>query len=240
MLWISTTCMRETPLDIALESLGSLTRGVEIVDEGLHRIPAVSLLESFPYKYMIRLPQREINPASILEPVRQASVAVITERFELASEIGAEVVVDPGFVSSKSDLSHAKRQLARSCVDIIHAADEFGIRFLFRNMGKKEGNMVRYPEDINLITQIPLALDIGHAHVNGCLPKFLHEAASRCYYLYDCREFSEEHLEIGRGTIHFDQVAASMFANGARGIIDAPTFRAAHNSLIALRRFGIG
>jgi hypothetical protein len=35
---------------------------------------------------MIRLPQREINPASILEPVRQASVAVITERFELASE----------------------------------------------------------------------------------------------------------------------------------------------------------
>ncbi len=232
--------MRETPLDIALESLGSLTRGVEIVDEGLHRIPAVSLLESFPYKYMIRLPQREINPASILEPVRQASVAVITERFELASEIGAEVVVDPGFVSSKSDLSHAKRQLARSCVDIIHAADEFGIRFLFRNMGKKDGNMVRYPEDINLITQIPLALDIGHAHVNGCLPKFLHEAASRCYYLYDCREFSEEHLEIGRGTIHFDQVAASMFANGARGIIDAPTFRAAHNSLIALRRFGIG
>ncbi|KAF5086131.1 hypothetical protein DSECCO2_60570 [anaerobic digester metagenome] len=232
--------MRETPLDIALESLGSLTRGVEIVDEGLHRIPAVSLLESFPYKYMIRLPQREINPASILEPVRQASVAVITERFELASEIGAEVVVDPGFVSSKSDLSHAKRQLARSCVDIIHAADEFGIRFLFRNMGKKEGNMVRYPEDINLITQIPLALDIGHAHVNGCLPKFLHEAASRCYYLYDCREFSEEHMEIGRGTIHFDQVAASMFANGARGIIDAPTFRAAHNSLIALRRFGIG
>lgn len=232
--------MRETPLDIALESLGSLTRGVEIVDEGLHRIPAVSLLESFPYKYMIRLPQQEINPASILEPVRQASVAVITERFELASEIGAEVVVDPGFVSSKSDLSHAKRQLARSCVDIIHAADEFGIRFLFRNMGKKEGNMVRYPEDINLITQIPLALDIGHAHVNGCLPKFLHEAASRCYYLYDCREFSEEHMEIGRGTIHFDQVAASMFANGARGIIDAPTFRAAHNSLIALRRFGIG
>ena len=50
MLWISTTCMRETPLDIALESLGSLTRGIEIVDGGVHRIPAVSLLESFPYK----------------------------------------------------------------------------------------------------------------------------------------------------------------------------------------------
>lgn len=232
--------MRDTPLDIALESLGSLTRGVEIVDGGVHRIPAVSLLESFPYHYMIRLPQREINLSSILEPVRQAAVAVITERFEFASEVGAEVVVDPGFFSAKADLPFAKRQLARSSVDIIRAADEYGVRFLFRNMGRKEGNIVRYPEDLNLITQIPLALDIGHAHVNGCLPGFLHEAASRCFYLYDCREFSEEHLEIGKGSIHFEQVAAGMFANGARGVIDAPTFRAAHNSLIALRRFGIG
>ena len=232
--------MRDTPLDIALESIGSLTRGVEIVNSGVHHIPAVSLLESFPYKYMVRLPQRDINLASIFEPVRQAAVAIITEQFEFASEIGAEVVVDPGYITSPADRSHAKRQLARSCVDIIRAADEFGIRFLFRNMGKNEGYMVRYPEDLNLITQIPLALDIGHAHVNGCLPGFLHEAASRCLYLYDCREFSEEHLEIGRGTIQFEKVAASMFANGARGVIDTPTFRAAHNSLITLRRFGIG
>lgn len=240
MLWISTNCMRETPLDIALESLGSLTRGVEIVNGGAHHIPAVSLLESFPYKYMIRLPQRDINLSSILEPVRQAAVAVITERFEFASEVGADVVVDPGYVTSLADRPHAKRQLARSCVDIIRAADEFGTRFFFRNMGRYEGNMVRYPEELNLITQVPLALDIGHAHVNGCLPGFLHEAASRCIYLYDCREFSEEHLEVGRGSIQFEQVAAGMFANGARGIIDVRTFRAAHNSLIALRRFGIG
>ena len=240
MLWISTTCMRDTPLEIALESLGSLTRGIEIVDGGVHRIPAVSLLESFPYQYLIRLPQRDINPSSILEPVRQAAVAVITERFELASEVNAEVVVDPGYVSTGADLMHAKRQLTRSCTDLLRSADEFGIRFMFRNMGRRDGNMVRYPEDLSRMSQIPLALDIGHAHVNGCLPRFLHEAASRNFYLYDCRDYSEEHLEIGRGTIHFDQVAAGMFANGARGIIDAPSFRSAHNSLIALRRFGIG
>jgi len=232
--------MRDTPLEITLESLGSLTRGIEIVDGGVHRIPAVSLLESYPYKYMIRLPQREINPASILEPVRQAAVSVITERFELASEINAEVVVDPGYTSAGADLLHAKRQLARSCTDLITAADEYGVRFLFRNMGRREGNMVRHPEDLNRVTQIPLALDIGHAHVNGCLPRFLHEAASRVFYLYDSREFSEEHLEIGRGSINFDQVAAGMFANGAKGIIDVGSFRSAHNSLIALRRFGIG
>ena len=239
MLWISTTCMRDTPLEVVLESLGSLTRGIEIVDGGIHRIPAASLLESFPYRYMIRLPHREINPASILEPVRQASVAVIVERFAFASEVGAEVVVDPGYYFSSGDLPYAKSQLARSCNDLLQAADEYGVRFLFRNMGRRDGNLVRYPDDLNRITQIPLALDIGHAHVNGCLPNFIQEAASRCFYLYDCREFSEEHLEIGKGSIHFDQVAAGMFANGARGVIDDRSFRAAHTSLVALRRFGI-
>lgn len=239
MLWISTTCLRETPLDVTLESLGSLTRGVEIVDGGAHRIPAASLLESFPYQYVIRLPQREINPASILEPVRQASVAAIIERFTFASEISAEVVIDPGYINASADLPFAKRQLTRSCNDLLSAADEYGIRFFFRNMGRQNGNLVRYPEDLNLIAQVPLALDIGHAHVNGCLPRFLHEAASRTFYLYDCREFSEEHVEVGKGTINFEQVAAGMFANGARGIIAAPTFRAAHNSLKKLRHFGI-
>lgn len=89
------------------------------------------------------------------------------------------------------------------------------------------------------MSQIPLALDIGHAHVNGCLPRFLHEAASRSF-TSTIAGIVRRHLEIGRGTIHFDQVAAGMFANGARGIIDAPSFRSAHNSLIALRQFGIG
>lgn len=232
--------MRDTPLDIPLESLGSLTRGVEVADGGVYRIPATTLLESFPYHYMIRLPQRDINLSSILEPVRQAAVAVITERFESASEVGAEVVVVPGLFSAKAVLSFAKRQLARSSVDIIKAVDEYGVRFLLRNMGRKKGNIVRYPEVLNLITRIPLALGIGHAYMNGCLPGFLYESASRCFYLYDCREFPKEYLEIGKDSIDFEQVATGMFANGARGVIDSQTFRAAHNSLITLLRFGIG
>ncbi|PKL59357.1 MAG: xylose isomerase, partial [Methanomicrobiales archaeon HGW-Methanomicrobiales-4] len=83
-------------------------------------------------------------------------------------------------------------------------------------------------------------LDIGHAHVNGCLPQFLHDGASRYHYLYDCKGISEAHLEIGQGSIHFAPVATAMYAHGARGVVDVPTYRGAYNSIRALRHFGIG
>lgn len=240
MLWISTRCLPDVQLDITLETLGSLTRGIEVIDGGKHRIPSVSLLESFPYQYSIRVPYREINLASILEPVRQASVAVIIERFTFASEIQAEVVVDPGFLTAKSDFILARRQLSKSCTDLLKASDEYGVGFFFRNMGRSEHFFIRFPGDLTMVSQVPLALDIGHAHVNGCLPQFLSDGASRYLYLYDCVGISPDHHEIGVGSINFEQVAVSMYSNGAKGVLDMNSFRAAYNSIKILRKFGIG
>ena len=240
MLWISTRCLKDSPLEVTLESLGSLSRGIEIIDGGMHRIPSVSLLESFPYRYSIRIPQLDINLASIHEPIRQAAVSVITERFTFAAEINADVIVSPGYLSAQSEFALARRQLSRSSQDLLHAADQYGIRFLFRNTGRWQNYLLRTPEDLTMISQIPLALDIGHAHVNGCLPQFLHDGASRYQYLYDCRGISEEHLEVGQGSIPFNSVAAAMYAHGAQGVVDVPTYRGAYNSIRALRQFGIG
>ena len=240
MLWISTRCLKDSPLEVTLESLGSLTRGIEIIDGGMHRIPSISLLESFPYRYSIRIPQLDINPASIHEPIRQASVSVITERFAFAAEVNADVIINPGFLSAPSEFAMARRQLSHSCQDLIHAAEQYGIRFLFRNTGRWQNYLLRTPEDLGMVSQVPLALDIGHAHVNRCLPQFLHDGASRYLYLYDCKGISEEHQEIGQGSIPFNSVAASMYAHGAQGVVDVPTYRGAYNSIRALRQFGIG
>ena len=240
MLWISTRCLKDSPLEVTLENLGSLTRGVEIVDAGAHRIPSVSLLESFPYRYSIRLPHLDINLASILEPVRQASVAATVERFTFAAEVQADVIVNPGYLTAQSDFALARRQLSRSSKDLIQTADEYGVRFLLRNTGRWANYLLRTPEDLGMVSQVPLALDIGHAHANGCLPQFLHDGASRYLYLYDCKGISEDHLEVGQGSINFSTIAAAMYAHGAQGVVDVPTYRSAYNSIRALREFGIG
>nr|WP_319540377.1 TIM barrel protein [uncultured Methanospirillum sp.] len=240
MLWISTRCLKDSPLEVTLENLGSLTRGVEIIDGGAHRIPSVSLLESFPYRYSIRLPQLDINLSSILEPVRQASVAVVVERFTFAAEVNADVIVNPGYLTSSSEFAQARKQLSRSSRDLIQAADEYGVRFLIRNTGRWSKYLLRTPEDLGMVSQVPLALDIGHAHANGCLPQFLHDGASRYMYLYDCKGISEDHQEVGQGSINFSTIATAMYAHGAQGVVDVPTYRGAYNSVRALREFGIG
>lgn len=239
MLWISSQCLMNEPLGTALEHIGALTRGIEIVDGGRHRIESIDLLESFPYQYALQIPHKDVNPASVIEPVRQASLVEIKERFRLAAEVGAHVVFSAGYVSLLEDLSYARNQFSRSLKELIPAAQDHGVLFSVRNAGRWRNAFLRNPEDINLLGPVPLALDIGNAHLNGNLLDFLANSASKYMYLYDNNGISHEHLEVGRGTIPFSSVARAYHANGARGVIYVQSYQSAYNSIRALSRQGI-
>jgi len=239
MLWISSLCLIHEPLEIALEHLGALTRGVEIVDGGRHRIASPDLLESFSYRYSMQIPHKDINPASVIEPIRQASLVAIKERFVLAAEIGADVIISAGYVSQLEDMPYARNQLSRSLSELILSAKEYGISFSVTNAGRWRNACVRNPDDITRLGPVPLALDIGNAHVNGCLLEFLNESASKYIYLYDSNGISQNLLEVGRGTIPFAKIARAYHANGARGVIREPSHQSAYNSIKALYRYGI-
>ena len=240
MLWISTSCLIESPLDVALENIGSLTRGVEIVDGGKHHIPNQELLESYPYKYTFFLKHMDLNPASVNEPIRRASTKIILQRFALAGEMGAQVVFHPGYVTYLTDIPEARQQLTRSLTELTAAAQDFGISFMLRNAGPSDLALLRRPEELGTMSMVPLSLDIGNAHRNKCLTKFLYDGASRYMCLYDSNGSTPEHLDIGKGTVDFTLVAESMHANGAIGVLEMPTYRRAYDAIKALRRFNIG
>jgi sugar phosphate isomerase/epimerase len=240
MLWISTSCLTNSPLDVALENIGSLTKGVEIVDGGKHYIQNHELLGSYPYKYAFNLKHLDINPASIIEPIRKAAVDVIRQRFSIAAEFGAQVVIHPGYVSFLEDLPKARQQLSRSLTELMISGQELGITFMVRNAGNTELALLRKPDELSSMSIIPLSLDIGNAHQNNCLEDFLYEGASRYVCLYDNNGSTPEHLDIGRGTIDFSLVAEAMRANGAVGVLEMPTYRRAYDAIKALRRFDIG
>ncbi len=229
----------QKPLEVALEHIGSLTSGVEIVDGGLHRIPSPDIFESYRYRYAISVPHQEINPASVIEPVRQASVVAIKERFMIASEPGADVIINAGFVSMKEDMPYARSQLSRSLQELITASHEYGVSFAVTNAGRWSNACLRTPADLSLLGPVSLALDLSHAHQNGCLPGFLSEGASRHIYLHDNNGISPGILEVGKGTIPFYDVARTYHANGARGVVQVPSYQAAYNSIKALHRWGI-
>lgn len=240
MLWISTSCLTNSPLDIALESLGSLTKGIEIIDGGKHYIPKYDILESYSYKYSFFLKQFDINPASIIEPIRKAAIDAIKQRFLIAAEIGAHVIIHPGYVTFSVDLAEARQQLSRSLTELMISAQDLGITFMVRNSGRSELSLLRKPSELASLSMVPLSLDIGHAYQNNCLDNFLYEGASRYICLYDNDGSTSEHLDIGRGTIDFSRVSKGMHANGATGVVEMPTYRRAYEAMKALRRFDIG
>ena len=240
MLWISTSCLTNSPLDVALENIGSLTRGVEIVDGGKHYVSNHELLESYPYKYAIFLKQLDINPASIIEPIREAAVDVIRQRFSVAAEVGAQVIIHPGYVTFPTDLPRARQQLSRSLTELMISAQNLGITFMVRNAGKTDLALLRRPDELSSMSIVPLSLDIGNAHQNNCLEEFLYDGASRYVCLYDNNGSTPEHLDIGKGTIDFSLVSEAMNSNGAVGVLEMPTYRRAYDAIKALRRFNIG
>jgi len=243
MLWISTSCLKNSPLDIALENIGLLTKGVEIVDGGKHFIQEYDIydvLESYPYKYAFFLKQFDINPASVIEPIRKAATEVIKQRFVIAAELGARVIMYPGYVSFSGDLSKARQQLSRSLTELMSSAQDLGITFMVRNTGRSHLSLLRKPSELASLSMVPLSLDIGNAHQNNCLHDFLYEGASRYICLYDNNGFTSEHLDIGKGTIDFSRVSKGMHANGATGILEMPTYQRAYEAMKALRRFDIG
>jgi sugar phosphate isomerase/epimerase len=97
MLGISSYCLLDEPLSMALDQLSGLTSLIEVVNEGPHLVTDPGLFESYSADFVLHAPYHGMNIACLFEPVRRASVEVMTDCFSVAAEIGAAVVLHPGY-----------------------------------------------------------------------------------------------------------------------------------------------
>ncbi|WP_245619377.1 TIM barrel protein [Methanogenium cariaci] len=74
--------------------------------------------------------------ASTLEPIRRASVEVISEAFTIAGELNAKVVIHPGYSAWTEGKELSLLALRRSLTEIGTAADDSGVTFFVENMPK--------------------------------------------------------------------------------------------------------
>jgi len=235
MIGISTFSLSGAPLETALSRLLEITGRIEIMDEGLHRLTGPELIESYPAHYTVHAPFHGLNIATVLEPVRKASIEVLTGCFAVAGEIGAPVVIHPGYFAWANEREDALRQFRQSCVDLAAAAREYSVAFSFENMAGMNFFLLRTPDDLACAGDVGLTLDVGHAHVNGCLPAFL--SGPFCHlHLHDNNGKTDSHSPVGEGTIDFVPVLAAMKERNATAVIEVSTFDGAVNSLRALER----
>ncbi len=233
MFGVSTYCLNHEPLPAALDKLATITDCVEVMDEGLHRLESVEPLESYSFLYSIHAPARGVNIASILEPIRRASVEVLTQAFSIAAEVGADVVIHPGYYAWRQDRERAVERFQQSLGELAAAADDLSVAFFVENMADLEYFFLRSPEDLPLIGDIGLALDVGHAHLNGCLDAFLAHPAAH-FHLHDNDGTEDSHDPLGTGTIDFVPVMDAVRRSGITPIIEVGTFEGVTTSIAAL------
>lgn len=230
---ISSYCLNDTPLESALDQLAPITDCVEIMDEGCHRLDDTGVLETFDLRYMVHAPSRGVNLASLLEPIRQASVEVTVNVFGLAAEVGASVVIHPGYFAWPGDRQPAERQFRRSLDELLAAAEELSVVFFVENMGDWEHFFLKTPEELPLIDGAPFALDVGHAHQNHVLPAFL-EVPIAHFHLHDNDGTADSHLAVGDGTIDFPVVMDAVRRSGVQPVIEVKDLDGVMRSIAAL------
>jgi len=233
MLGISTYCLLEEPLPVALDRLSALTGLIEVVDEGPHFITDTDLFESYSAGFVLHAPYHGMNIACLFEPVRRASVEVMTDCFTVAAEIGAAVVLHPGYFAWEQEREQANGQFRKSLAELTSAARELSLTFSFENMGDMNFFNLRTPEDLAIIDGTPFTLDVGHANLNRCLPGFL-GMRIRHMHIHDNNGKRDTHSPVGEGDIDFAPVMAAQRREQATAVIEVRSFDGVLKSMKAL------
>ncbi len=239
MYGISSFCLHHEPLDAALETLSSLTDLVEIMNDGPHHLDTPDLLHSYSFRYAFHAPSRGVNIASILEPIRKASVEVTGQCLALAAEVNGTVVIHPGYFAWEEDRENARRQFARSLAELNRIAGDLSVTYYLENMGNWNYFFLRFPDEMEMMDGVGLALDVGHANLNSCLDGFL--ARNFCHvHLHDNSGKEDSHSSIGEGSIDFPAVMNAIRREKAVPVIEVATLEGVRKSMQALDRIGSG
>jgi len=235
MFGISTFCLHELPLPVALEMLRGYTDTVEIMDDGNHYLETAEPLGSHDFRYFLHSPSRGVNIASLREPIRRASVEVLSQCFAVAAEVDAPVVMHPGYFAWKGEREAAIGQFRRSLGDLKKAAGDRSVTFYVENMPAWDFFFLRFPDEIPLLDGQGFALDVGHANLNGCLPGFLEQAMAHVH-LHDNDGKTDSHDTIGKGSIDFRPVKRAVERDHASAIIEVSTLGGALESMEVMGR----
>ncbi|MFZ0004967.1 MAG: sugar phosphate isomerase/epimerase family protein [Methanoregula sp.] len=235
MIGISTYCLIDESLPVALDRLCRLTNLIEVMDEGPHFVDSPELFESYSSDFILHAPYHGLNIACIFEGVRKASVEVMTNCFTRAAEIGAAVVLHPGYFAWAQEREQANRQFEKSLTELNRAAHDLSVAFSFENMGDMNFFNLRTPEDLAIIRDQPFTLDIGHANLNRCLPAFL-ERHFVHLHIHDNDGKRDTHSPVGDGNIVFLPVMDAMRREHATAVIEVKQFDGAVSSLRALEK----
>jgi sugar phosphate isomerase/epimerase len=166
----------------------------------------IDLINSYSLKYTIHSPFIDLNIASLNSALARLSVEEIKRSIDLANIIDSNiVVVHPGTVSfsgrGKEDIIY---KIGRdSLIDIGYYAKDNDVNACIENLPKIEGFMyqdVKLLNDTLVELELPMTLDIGHAHTAGFTPDEIYFDSIKHIHVHDNPGDDDTHLTLGEGS----------------------------------------
>lgn len=235
---------------LGLEDLGF--EGWEIVSEGRQRITPESLPEirdilgTMSLKITVHGPFSDLNPASLIEPIRLETIRQISQCVELSSDFADIVVVHPGILSPLgSQMPDRTWELnIESLRSICRHAQDYGVRICLENMPNMEKLLCRTPDELfGMVDSVGadnlgITFDAGHANTTKNTAGYLKEEDRISHvHIHDNKGVKDEHLALGDGTVDWDRVLGGLKGFAGALVIEGRNLEEGKRSLAFLRRW---
>ena len=249
----STLFCLHKPLEEALtEMVLAGTRCIELTDEGLHALtqPRVERLldlkASHGLRYSLHAPFADVNIAALDASIREAVLRRLEASIRWASALEAEVVVfHPGATTALEHFSpgEAWRLNLESVRRLLRFARDHGVSAMIENVPEPFPFLMKSVEDFRRFydevgLEIRMVLDVAHANLRGETGQFLGRLGDRIGHIHvsDSHGRVDEHLQLGRGSIDWEETMAAVKVSRFNGWVVVESFEGVEESLRLLRR----
>lgn len=184
----------------------------------------IDLINSYELKYTIHSAYTDLNIASFNKAIQKASINEIERSIDFAVNIDSDIVViHPGIVSytarNQVDLVYSLGR--ESLIELRDYANDRGVNPCIENLPAIQGFMY---QDVNLLNEtltqldMPMTLDIGHAHTAGFAPEEMYFDCVKHIHVHDNPGDDDTHLTLGEGSLAVNDFFDVFMSKGYDGI----------------------
>lgn len=219
-------CLGE-PFKRMVKRLGTMnTKYIEILDDGTHDLDKqrITLLKeaakSYNLTYSLHAPFADINIASPVKPLLNASLKRLTQSLANANAIDAKMwVFHPGQRTGIGQFYPGAdfKQMCQSIEQIYAKAEEYGMNIALENLPAKYWFLMNTPEEFQKMykeTNLPIGitLDLGHANLEGQIQPFFNQLADKIVHIHASNNDGSEdqHFGVEDGNIDYNWFAETL------------------------------
>jgi len=219
-------CLGE-PFNRMVKRLGAMdTKYIELLDDGTHELNKTRISQlreaakSYSLKYSLHAPFADVNIASPIKPLLNASLKRLKQSIQSAHEMDAKLwVFHPGQRTGIGQFYPGAdfKQICQSIQQLYAAAEEYGVNIALENLPAKYWFLMNTPEEFQKMykeTNLPIGItmDLGHANLEGQIQPFFNELADKIVHIHASNNdgLEDQHYGVEDGNIDYNWLAETL------------------------------